>query len=173
MCVPRGMHFNFLLTPRGGRWMTKQIWQVLAISFFFPWRDFFLAGFFFLWPWHKNKATHWTRRTRACGTNRTKERQSEQVKPRKRERKQMQWKIKINTINLFFDFKKKLLSMREEKENEKRKNWLSADALRPSTTGAIVHFLVLTGSLLSITEITEYRYFSPSKPIRELRYRSR
>jgi len=31
-----------------------------------------------------------------------------------------------------------------------------------------VHFLVLPGSLLSITEITEYRYFSPYKPIREL-----
>ena len=35
-----------------------------------------------------------------------------------------------------------------------------------------VHFLVLPGSLLSITEITEYRYFSPSKPISELKYTS-
>jgi len=35
-----------------------------------------------------------------------------------------------------------------------------------------IHFLVLPGSLLSITEITEYRYFSPSKPIRELKYTS-
>jgi len=34
------------------------------------------------------------------------------------------------------------------------------------------HFLVLQGSLLSITEITEYRYFSPLKPIRELIYKS-
>jgi len=34
-----------------------------------------------------------------------------------------------------------------------------------------VHFLVLPGSLLSITEITEYRYFSPLKPVRELRYK--
>jgi len=32
-----------------------------------------------------------------------------------------------------------------------------------------VHFLVFLGSLLSITEITEYRYCSPLKPIRELR----
>jgi len=31
-----------------------------------------------------------------------------------------------------------------------------------------VHFLILPGSLLSNTEITEYRYFSPWKPIREL-----
>ena len=35
-----------------------------------------------------------------------------------------------------------------------------------------VHFLVLPGSLLSITEITEYAYFSPLKPIHELRYKS-
>jgi len=33
-----------------------------------------------------------------------------------------------------------------------------------------VHFLVLSGSLLSITEITESRYFSPLKPIHELIY---
>ena len=44
--------------------------------------------------------------------------------------------------------------------------------LWPSTNGAMVHFLVLPGSLLSITEITEYRYFSSLKPIRELRYKS-
>jgi len=35
-------------------------------------------------------------------------------------------------------------------------------ALWSSTNGAIAHFLVLPGSLLSITEITEYKYFSPS-----------
>jgi len=35
-----------------------------------------------------------------------------------------------------------------------------------------VHFVVLQGSLLSITEITEYRYFSPLKPTRELRHKS-
>jgi len=35
-----------------------------------------------------------------------------------------------------------------------------------------VHFLVLPGSLLSITEITEYTSFSSSKPIHELRYKS-
>jgi len=35
-----------------------------------------------------------------------------------------------------------------------------------------VHFLVLPGSLLSITEITEYTYFSPLKPNREFRYKS-
>jgi len=34
-------------------------------------------------------------------------------------------------------------------------------ALWSSTNGAIVHFLVLPASLLSITEITEYNYFSP------------
>ena len=45
-------------------------------------------------------------------------------------------------------------------------------ALWPSTNGAIVDFLVLPGSLLSITEITEYRYFSSLKPIRELEYNS-
>jgi len=32
-----------------------------------------------------------------------------------------------------------------------------------------VHFLVLPGSFFSITEITEYRYFSPFKPIDELK----
>jgi len=35
-----------------------------------------------------------------------------------------------------------------------------------------VHFLVLPGSLLSITEISEYRYFSPSKPIGEFNNKS-
>ena len=35
-----------------------------------------------------------------------------------------------------------------------------------------VHFLVLPGSLFSFTEITEYRYCSPLKPIRELIYAS-
>jgi len=35
-------------------------------------------------------------------------------------------------------------------------------ALWPST---ILNFLVLPGSELSITEITEYKYFSPSKPL--------
>ena len=41
-----------------------------------------------------------------------------------------------------------------------------------STNGAIADFLVLPGSLLSITEITEWKYFSPLKPIRELKYES-
>jgi len=45
-------------------------------------------------------------------------------------------------------------------------------ALWPSTNREIVHFLVLPGSLFSITEITEYRYFSPLKPIRECKYKS-
>jgi len=40
-------------------------------------------------------------------------------------------------------------------------------ALWPSTNGAIPYFLVLPGSELSITEITEYTYFSPLKPCRE------
>jgi len=35
-----------------------------------------------------------------------------------------------------------------------------------------VHFLVLQGCLMSITEITEYRYFSSLKPIHELIYKS-
>jgi len=34
-------------------------------------------------------------------------------------------------------------------------------ALWPSTNGAIPYFLVLPGSEFSITEITEYTYFSP------------
>jgi len=37
-------------------------------------------------------------------------------------------------------------------------------ALWPSTNGAIPYFLVLPGSELSITEITQYTYFSPLKP---------
>jgi len=42
----------------------------------------------------------------------------------------------------------------------------------PSTNGAIPYFLVLPGSELSITEITQYKYFSPWKPSREFKYRS-
>ena len=45
-------------------------------------------------------------------------------------------------------------------------------ALWPSTNGAIPYFLVLPGSELSITEITEYIYFSPLKPRREFKYES-
>jgi len=45
-------------------------------------------------------------------------------------------------------------------------------ALWPSTNGAIPYFLVLPGSELSITEITEYIYFSPLKPCREFKYKS-
>ena len=45
-------------------------------------------------------------------------------------------------------------------------------ALWPSNNGAIPYFLVLTGSELSITEITEYTYFSLEKPCREFRYKS-
>jgi len=45
-------------------------------------------------------------------------------------------------------------------------------ALWSSTNGAIAHFLVLPGSLLSITEITEYRSFGPLKPRREFKYKS-
>ena len=41
-----------------------------------------------------------------------------------------------------------------------------------STNGEIVHFLVWPGSLLSITEITEYKYFSLLKRSRELKYKS-
>jgi len=44
-------------------------------------------------------------------------------------------------------------------------------ALWSSTNGAIVHSLVLPGSLLSITEITEYKYFGQLKPIRESKYK--
>jgi len=43
-------------------------------------------------------------------------------------------------------------------------------ALWPSTNGVIPYFLVLPGSELSITEITEY--FSPLKPCREFIYKS-
>jgi len=43
-------------------------------------------------------------------------------------------------------------------------------ALWPSTNGAIAYYLVLPGSLLSITEITEYEYFSPLQPSRKLKY---
>jgi len=45
-------------------------------------------------------------------------------------------------------------------------------ALWPSTNGATAHVLVLPGSLLSITEITEYTYFSLLKPSCELKYKS-
>ena len=45
-------------------------------------------------------------------------------------------------------------------------------ALWPSTNGAIPYFLVLPGSELSITEITEHTYFSPLKPSREFIYKS-
>jgi len=45
-------------------------------------------------------------------------------------------------------------------------------ALWPSTDGAIPYFLVLRGSELSITEITEYKCFSPLKPSREFKYKS-
>jgi len=37
-------------------------------------------------------------------------------------------------------------------------------ALWPSTNGAIAHFLVIPGSRLSITDITEHTYFSSLKP---------
>ena len=37
---------------------------------------------------------------------------------------------------------------------------------------AIVHFLVLPGSLLSITEITEYTYFSLTETLVEFKYES-
>jgi len=45
-------------------------------------------------------------------------------------------------------------------------------ALWPSTNGAIPYFSVLPGSELSITEITEYTYFSPLKPCLEFKYKS-
>jgi len=41
-------------------------------------------------------------------------------------------------------------------------------ALWPFTNRAIAFFLVLPGNLLSITENTEYKCFSPLKPSREL-----
>ena len=44
-------------------------------------------------------------------------------------------------------------------------------ALLPSTNGAIPYFLVLPGSELSISETTEYKYFSPFKPSREFAYK--
>jgi len=43
---------------------------------------------------------------------------------------------------------------------------------KSSTNGVIPYLLVLPGSELSITEITEYTYFSPLKPCRELMYKS-
>jgi len=45
-------------------------------------------------------------------------------------------------------------------------------ALWPSTNGAIPYFVVLPGSELSVTEITEYYYVSPYKPCREFKYTS-
>ena len=45
-------------------------------------------------------------------------------------------------------------------------------ALWPSTNGATPYFLVLPGSELSITEITEYKYFSPLWPSLEFTYKS-
>jgi len=44
-------------------------------------------------------------------------------------------------------------------------------ALSSSTNRAIPYFLVLPGRKLSITEITEYKYFSLSKPSLELKYK--
>jgi len=44
-------------------------------------------------------------------------------------------------------------------------------ALWPSTNGSIL--LVLPGSESTITEITEYSYFSPLKPCREFKYKSK
>jgi len=41
------------------------------------------------------------------------------------------------------------------------------NALWPSTNGAIPYFLVLPGSELSITEITEYTYLIPWKHLRD------
>jgi len=43
-------------------------------------------------------------------------------------------------------------------------------ALWLSTNGAIAYFLVLLGSLLPITEITEHKYLSPLKPSCEVTY---
>jgi len=40
-------------------------------------------------------------------------------------------------------------------------------ALWPSTNGAILYFIIILGSKLSTTEITEYKYFSLLKPSRE------
>ena len=89
----------FLLTLRGG-WvgdkpaapggllLVVRYLLVLLLQFFF-WRDFFGGFFFFL-----VKTRDWTRRTRDYGTNRTKERESEQVKPTERERKKIQVKKK-------------------------------------------------------------------------------
>jgi len=45
-------------------------------------------------------------------------------------------------------------------------------ALWSSTNGGIPYFLVLSGSELSITEITEYKYLSPLEPSRKLKYES-
>ena len=45
-------------------------------------------------------------------------------------------------------------------------------ALWSSTYRAIPYFLVLPGSELSITDITDHEYFSPLYPSRELKYKS-
>ena len=45
-------------------------------------------------------------------------------------------------------------------------------ALLSSTNEAIPYFLVLPGSELSITEITEYKDFCPLKPSRGLKCKS-
>ena len=43
---------------------------------------------------------------------------------------------------------------------------------RPRTDECPLFCIVLPGSLLSVTQITEYRYFSRIKPIREFTYTS-
>jgi len=45
-------------------------------------------------------------------------------------------------------------------------------ALWPSTNGSIPYFVVLPGSEFAITEITEYKYFSPLKPSCEFKHKS-
>ena len=45
-------------------------------------------------------------------------------------------------------------------------------ALWPSTNGRIADFFVLPGSLSIFTEITKHKYFVPSKPCREFKYKS-
>jgi len=45
-------------------------------------------------------------------------------------------------------------------------------ALWPSTNVSMIYVVVLAGSQSTFTEITEYIYFSPLKPSRELKYKS-
>jgi len=45
-------------------------------------------------------------------------------------------------------------------------------ALWPFANGAIPYFIVLPGNKLSITEITDYKYFGLLKPSREFRFKS-